>query len=518
MRKTLYALLLLGTGCGASLAEVKTHPADYKMPAPESIDSEAERSKLRDAMQHARLGDAARDSGNTDQARAEWKATGALFQNIAERHASSEYRLVYRQTAARYLLQAQDWEGAAAAAEGLRADKATDPASRATAAGLRAAALQNLAFAEVKAGRAEPIRLLTADKRRGQEPKPRPLSPAWQRFVAASDDYLAQLKDDRSQGAEANAAGFATLAAQVEFSFDNLEDAGRRFGEVIEKIPSSSHLADSIQLHLQTYAIRKDEVGYAAALERNRAVLAAEVKKAAGRTDAEGKVRAEALAKLGEELERATVGTTFRTAGILLAESQKVEGEAARAKAAEAAAAYEKFAAADPTSSDAPNALYNGAIAWTRAKEPKKAVAARERLLAQYPDSKIAPKALLAVASDLSSAGDHVGSAQRYARYLEKYPDGEERCLALGNHAVELDTAGRPLEALRAYLAFGAEARCLKEDPNNSVKSLYRAASVATNAKRKADATALFRAIAGIQGVTDTVARSQVEDAKKRLK
>jgi len=518
MRKTLYALLLLGAGCGASLAEVKTHPADYKMPTPEAIDGEGERSKLKDALQHARLGDAARESGNADQARAEWKAAGTIFQDMAERHGSSEYRLVYRQTATRYLLQAQDFEGAAAAAEGLRADKAADPASKAMASGLRAAALQNLAFAEVKAGRAEPVRIVTADKRRGQDPKPRPLSPVWQRFVAASDDYLPQVQADRTTGAEANAASFATLAGQVEFSFDNLEDASRRFGAIVEKMPSTSHLVEVVQLHLQSYAIRKDEAGYAAALERDRSVVAAEAKKAAGRADAEGKARAEALAKLGEDLERARIGTTFRVAGNLLAESQKAEGEVARTKAAEAAAAYERFAADDPTSPDAPNALYNGAIAWARAKEGKKAVAARERLLSQYPDARIAPKALLAVASDLSAAGDHAGSAQRYGRYLEKYADGEERCLALGNHAAELDNAGKPLEALKSYLAYGADAKCTKEDPNNSARFLYRAAAVATKANRKAEAKAALRSLVGIPGVTDPVARSYVEDAKKRLK
>ena len=41
---------------------------------------------------------------------------------------------------------------------------------------------------------------------------------------------------------------------------------------------------------------------------------------------------------------------------------------------------FQKFAAEQPDSPDAPNALFNAALAWDKAKEPKRAIAEGKRL------------------------------------------------------------------------------------------------------------------------------------------
>jgi len=524
MRKTLVMLLLVGPGCAAtSSGPAPAQQASYKLPAAREIDSDAERALFEDALKHASLGEVARESGNMDQARAEWRTAGTQLRELGEKYRSSEYRLVYQSYAARLAYQGGDFEGSARAAEALRADAAADATTRATGLNLRAVAIQALTTAEAKAGRLEPLRIVSADKRKGQEPRPRPLAEPWRRLVGAADDYVAVHKQDPAPNAAQLAASLSVHAAQVHFSYDNMEESARRLLAAAEAFPSSQYFDDAVSLYLQTFLVRRDEAGYFGALERMRALVGGEARRTAEAartsTDPEVKARAEALAKQEEELTRQKQGAGFRTAAALLAEAQKLEGEAGRQKAVEAASAFERFAGESAGHPDAASALYNAAIAWSRAKEPKKALAAREAVVGRYGDSRIAPKALLAVASDLSAAGDHAGAAQRYGQYLEKYgATGEDRCLAVQNVGAELDAAKQSGEAARRYLEFGLDPRCSREDPNSAARVLYRAAALWTKAGKKPEANEALRALVALPGVTDPVARSYVEDARARVK
>jgi hypothetical protein len=324
-------------------------------------------------------------------------------------------------------------------------------------------------------------------------------------------------------------------AAQIQYSFDNMEDAGRRFTAVVETFTGTSYWPDAVRLLLQTYLVRRDEAGYAAAVERSAAAVAAESKRlaeAAHAGDAEAKARVDGVARLDEELQKQRKGLGFSRGAALLGEAQKLDARAreapagerasletaAREKAAGAAAAFERFAEENRDHADAPNALFNGAIAWSQARDPKRALAAREGLLSRYPEAPIAPKAVLAIATDLSAAGDHAGAAGRYAHYLDRWPAGEDRCLALQNVGAELDAAGKMLDAARRYLAFGRDGKCGRDDANQAARALYRAAAIFAKARRPADGKDALRALVGLGGVTDPVARSYVEDARARLK
>ncbi len=514
MRKTLLLLPLLAACATTSTTGgtgIKRYGATYKLPDPSAIDGDAERSKYSDARNHARLGEVAKDSGNMDQARGEWRSAGIQLGEMADVYKSSEYRLVYRGWAARYLLQASAPEEANAQAEKLWADPDADPATRALAARMRYVALSQISSAEVRAGRLEPINLLGADKRRGRELKPRPPAETWRRLIAAADDYGRTYKAEDDAHASENAAGAELQAAQVQYSYDNMEEAARRFLAVIQDFPGTSHLDDAVTLYLQTFLVRGDTAGYLAAIDRVSGVVAAEAKKAADAAkggDASAKGRAEQLARLEEQLRRQRQGAGFAAASKLLSDG----------KPAEAAAAFEKFAAGSPDHADAATALYNAAIAWNSAKEPKKARAVRELLLSKYPDAKVAPKATLALATDLSMAGDHAAAVQRYQQYLAQYPAAEDRCLALQNVGAELDGARKSLEAAGYYLSYATDPKCGKDDPNNAAKVLYRAAAIFNKAGKRAETQQALKALVGLSGVTDPVAKSYVDDARSRVK
>ncbi len=519
-RTTAFLTLLLAACAGAAGAGTKVFQADHVAPQMKSFDDEAERAMLRDPYEHARLGDMSRASGNLDQARAEDRAAAEGFANFADKFTGSEWRLVFRSIAADRYLRGADWAAAASEAKKLIDDPQSNDTSRAIGARYAAGAWQQVATAETRAGRIEPLRELYALQRKGQEPKPRVPPDPWKRFVEYTDLYESlwkldpQAKPDTAGGAGIDPAGMALFAARVEFAYDNIEDARRRFDAVINAWPSRADILETaVPLYLETFVVLKDDPGFEAAVVRMRALVEVEAGKAAAAAKApsatpEQKKDAEGLAKLEAQLAKQQQGLGFNAAKRLLDAGQY----------AGAAAAFEKFADENRDNPDAPNAYYNAALAWEKAKEPRKALALRERILADYPDSKIAPQTVLAVAATKAREKDHAGAQKLYQSYLDWWPQAPQRCLALYNLGVEVESQGRKLEAAQKYKAFAAEESCLKEDADNSARVLFHAGDLFLEAKKKDDAYAMWRAVAALTGVKDTVALSQVEEAKRRLK
>jgi outer membrane protein assembly factor BamD (BamD/ComL family) len=499
------------------------YQADYARPGRAQFSDDAQRAIVDEALIHADRADQASMAGNLDQSRAENRLAADALVKFVDTFPSTEYRLVMRAQAAERYLRAQEFEKAAAQAQRVLDDPEARDVSKAIATRYAVASWQTIAIAEGRAGKIDPPRILTVEKRKGQEVRPRVPPDPWKRFIENADRYQQLAKADpqwdpspaeRHKRGAIDTAQLALIAAQVEFGYDNLEDARRRFEAIIQSWPSRAEVMESaVPYFLQTFLLKRDDAGYEAAVARSitaikpEAAKAAEVAKAPGAGD-EAKKGAEILARLLDDLEKQQQGAGFSAAERLLAAE----------KLAEAGAAFEKFAAENRTHPDAPNALYNAAVAWERAKEPRKAQSARAALLERYPDTRIAPQATLAQASTLTRQGEHAAAQKLYQGYLEKWGKGPQRCLALQNLGVALESMGKKLEAAKNYQWFARDEACLKEDSNNAVKVVYRGAVLFSDTKKKSDALEMFRVVAGIQGATDTVAKSQVEDAKERVK
>jgi tetratricopeptide (TPR) repeat protein len=307
-----------------------------------------------------------------------------------------------------------------------------------------------------------------------------------------------------------------------------MEDARRRFGSLIEKFPGQPELMDiAVPYYLETYRVLKDDAGYDKALARIQPVFAAESRKAReaaalpGATEAQKKDAA-ALAKLDEDLSKRLRGAGYSAAGEALRKGEAADKAGRAADAAglyrEAAAQFEQFAAEQPESPDAPNALFNAALAWDKAKEPKKAIADREKVVARYPDARIVPQALVILGVGYAREGNHAKAVQAYDTYLSRWPAGPQHCVALQNLGVALQQLGKKAEAAQRYQQFAGDPACLKDDPNNAAKVLYEAGKLFTESKKTAEARKAFQALVDLPGVTDPVARSFQADAKERIK
>jgi tetratricopeptide (TPR) repeat protein len=515
-------LFLFGAACasaGSSGPGGKSRflQADYKIPdartLPAQVDDEVLRGKLEDAATHLSRGQQAQESGNSDQARAEFAAAADIYRSALDMFRSTEWRMPFAYRTAQLYLYGGKPEDAAAMAMRIVSDPEASDVSKALGAHAASAAWQQAAVAQVKAGKLEPVRLPTAEQRAGKALAPTTPPGAWKKFVDAADVYVQYADSDPDLKKPANErlvpstpAQIALVAAEVHYAFDNMEEARGRFDRLIRRWPTEAGVAeDAVPLYLQTFLVLKDEAGYRSALAGLRksfedaSAAAQKEKNEAGKAVAD-----KVLAQLG----RYEAGATFEQGSALLAQG----------KPAEAAQAFEAIAARYPDSPDAPLALYNASVAWTKADKQDKAIAAATAILEKYPDSKVAQNAMLSLATVASRKGDHRGAAGRYAEYLEKYPDASNRCLALQNLGYEHDVVGERTQAATRYLAFGSEASCVKDDPNAAAKALYRAGKLFQDAKQRAKATEAFTAASKVQGVTDEVAKSQVEDAKRIVK
>jgi hypothetical protein len=511
--KAALLLLLAGAACagaggarGPKKPEERFFQADQKLPGVGAF-GDLEGAAFKDALSHKQRGDIARENGNQDQARAEWATAADGLVALREKYGVNEYQIPVLFNAALLYRQADRFEQAAHAAERVATDQYAADKSKALAYRLAAETWLNAANEKMKVNQLEPIRLPTVEQRAGKPLAPRVPPGEWKRFVDAVDKYLPVMAMDpdlqRPVGQRQFSvppAKLALIAAEVEYGFDDMEEAQRRFAAILEKWPSDADtLVAAVPLYLQTFQVRGDQAGYQAALAKVKADVDAQAQKA---TDEKDKA---AFTKVKEALARADAGSRFGTAQKLLDEG----------KAAEAAQAFEQLAAEG--GGDVAGALHNAALAWDKAGDGEKANGVRKRIVAEYPDAKVTPNNVLLMAAFQSKKGDHGEAARLYESFAHKYADSPNRCLALQNWAAELDTAKKPNDAAERYLAFGKDEACQKADPNFAARALYRSGQLFTLGKKTARAKEAFTAAVAVPNVTDTVAKSQVEDARKRL-
>ena len=393
-----------------------------------------------------------------------------------------------------------------------------------------------LAVQEMRSGKIPRLELKTSSARGGAAHKPRPLDRPWKMFVESADIYEANRDADPShkltpeerkvQGGT-DLGQLQLIAAQVEFGYDNIEDAQKRFGKAIEMHPTRGDLLETaVPYYLDTFRILKDPKGLEAAATKIEPAIAAEAKKTAEAAAAPGateeqKKDAALFAKLATELKEGSKGSDYNQAALMMgrADAMAKGGVAGSADMyRESAALYEKFAAANRTSPDAPNALFNAAIAHDKAKEAKKAVAVREQLVKDYPEAKVVQQTYLLLGSNLAASREYSASVKYNQEYLNRWPDAPQRCVAMQNLGVALQETKKPAEAAAVYLRFASDPVCGAEDPNTTARVLYSAAKMQTEAKKTADAKKAMQALVALKGVTDPVAKSYQADAADRLK
>jgi len=508
---TLLLALLAGcaTTAGVSGVNARYKQADQKFPPLErDFTDEFERGFVGNINTHHAAGGMAANSGAMDQARAEWATEAQALADFADKFPSSDWSVSFRYNSGKYFFYANQSPKAAEQADKVLLSPNANDVSRAMAAKLAHAAITGVAQAKAQAGQLEPVRLPTWDQRKTVPLNPRAAPGEWAQVVEYADTYV-KLADQDPDNKKAPKDRFlpsppaqvALSAAQIKYSFDNMEEARGRFARIFEAWPAEIDLG-AVKLYLSTFLALKDVAGFEAALPRLKAQVAEAAAKA---TEAKAK---ENLAKVQEQLALLDVEAAYAQGKRLLDEGQF----------ALAGAAFDAFVAGNAGNPNVPLAIFNGALAWERANQLDKAAALREQLLAKFPDSREAEIALPMLAALRSKQGKKDEAVKLYRSYLEKYPDGANRCNVTYNLGATLDEARKPLDAAGAYVSFGTDPRCAKGDANNAAKLLYRAAELFEKGGKMGDARKAYQSCAEVTDVTDVVAKSQQAEARKRAK
>src|SRR5438270_100901 len=80
----------------------------------------------------------------------------------------------------------------------------------------------------------------------------------WKNFIPSVDAYIPPFKDDSGAKVEPLTA-WANVAAKVEYSLDNLEDARSRFDTMLKSWPSSLEAPEAAYFYVQTFMARKED-------------------------------------------------------------------------------------------------------------------------------------------------------------------------------------------------------------------------------------------------------------------
>ena len=509
---TLFLALLAGcatsSGGGAGTSS-RFKQADQKFPPPNNeFSDEFERGFVQNMNTHHQAGGMAATSGNMDQARAEWATEAQALADFSDKFSSSDWSVSFRYNAAKYFLYARQEAKAVEQAEKLLLNPDANDTSRAMAAKLAYGATNGLANAKVQAGQLEALRLPLWDQRKNTPLAPRTPPGEWRRIVDYADTYVKLAASDPDNKKAPNErflpstpSQISLSAAQVEFAFDNMEDARGRFARNFEAWPGEIDLG-AVKLYLSTFQAQKDMPGYEAALPRLKAQVADSVAKA---TEPKAK---ESLAKVMEQLTLLDVEAGYNQAKRLLEAGQF----------AQAGTAFEAFATANPANPNVSLALYQAAIAYEKAAQFDKSAAVREQLMSRFPDTKEAESAQLMLAAQRAKQGKGEEAIKLYRSFLGKYPDSAMRCGAVFNLGRELDQSRKATDAAAIYTTFGTDARCAKEDPNAAANVLFRAGELFEKSGKRAEAKKAYQACADLAGVTDTVWKVNQAEARKRAK
>jgi TolA-binding protein len=472
-----------------------------------SLEDETQIAYYKDGTTFQDRGIEAERSGNMDQARAEYASAAAVYAKFADNFPSSDWALRIRYDSAGLYLQARQYESAATQGLKVHNDKYASTTTKALAAKLVANAWLAAANGAMRAGKLEAVKFVLADQRGGKPPEPRVPPGEWKRFIDAADLYLQSAEADpegkkpASERQTSPPAFYGQFAGEVVFGFDNMQDAQRRFNDVLTRWPDEAEfVAKAVPLYLQTFLILGDTAGHDAAVDRLRAQVQASTEKA-------GEAQKVVFAKVLTDLANAHSAKLFGAAQKLLEEG----------KFTEAAQAFENRAA-DPRGGDAPNALHNAAIAWDKAGQKDKAVVIRTRIVTEFPDSKTAPMNQFQLAQRATELKKYDEAVKLYREFLDKWPTDRNRCAALQNIASALDNGKKTSDAAHASFVFGTDAECAKGHPDVVAMALFRSGELYDRAKNKAKAKEAYQAAAAVNGVTNIVAKSQQDEAKRRAK
>jgi TolA-binding protein len=300
----------------------------------------------------------------------------------------------------------------------------------------------------------EDIPLVTKKDRADKPLAPKAVVPLRLKMVDSSDRYVKLLP--RSERAPA----IAYRAAEVYYRHDQLEEARRRFEQIIAMAPGSEVARYASNLIIESYLAANDWENVERWSQRLLDLTAQASKTEPPRNEAEKKARDE----FDASLKVFKVGAQFK----------KAEGFDAEGKFEEAANTYVQLVNENPTHEFADKALFNAAVDYEKVKLFERASSIYQRVYDEYPKSQLAPRALFRVGVNYEKGYDFPAAISAYTKLVERYPESENRADALYNVAVTLENMQQYGQAAQAFKRYATTF----EKRDDAGENFYRSALV----------------------------------------
>ncbi len=289
---------------------------------------------------------------------------------------------------------------------------------------------------DVKSGAAKAYPVLkSTDRHEGDAIVPVELTGLEKSLIDASDKYLGKIKVG-----DEKAPGIAYKAAELFYTHNQLDEARRRFEDIVKLYPKTEVAKYATNLIIESYLTDKNYAKVEEAAER------------LAKTEA-----IDAKSDLAKDLTKFKLGGRFKLAEQLMAQG----------KYDEAAAKYIALVDENPKHEFADKSLNNAAVCLENVQRFDSALKLYERIGSEYPNSKLADSALFRVAVNAEKSYDFDKAIERYQKLVKDYPASKDRESASYNIARDLEALQRYNEAASAYLRYAETYPNSEDAPKN---------------------------------------------------
>jgi TolA-binding protein len=298
---------------------------------------------------------------------------------------------------------------------------------------------------------------------------PKPIPPLTEWWIKAIDAYLAKgIKPEKEPDLPAR---LAYRAAYEYYRYLHLEEARKRFEEIIDKFPDSIVASYASLNIINSYKMVNDW---------------ANVQLWAKKIEEKGLGKAEERAKLQEEVRIFQLGAQFK-------EAEKLFDSGDYVKAAET---FVALVDKDPKNKFADQALQNAAVAYQKARRYDSAYRVYERIATEYPQSQYVEGALIQMAETGKKFFDFEKAIRSYDLLRKRFPNSKSAPYAFYITGYLLEAEGRSEEAARTMEEF---AKTYPNDPE-APTTLLRASKIYQKMGRDAEAIRTINAFVSRYG------------------
>ena len=310
-----------------------------------------------------------------------------------------------------------------------------------------------------RSGKIADVRTIEKIKK-GKEYKKKPIPEAEVKLAAACDNYVRVVPSagsDKKLTEELIIVKFK--AGYIYQSYYHFDQAAKRFGELIERWPSSKYAREGADMILDSYASRAETMGIEK--EQGRAYYV-ELEKWSRTFSKNKNLMADKKfsANVFKLMEGASFNNVFAKYNAARNMDDKGQKEPARLAYADAAVKFEGFVAEFPKSQFAPTALYNSQLIYQKANQLDLAIASALRLRKEYSkelqegkdlENQLDNNSILNLAGYYEKIANYDESAKYYLEYVAANKDHEKAPDMVYNAAVYKYGLGKTDEAIGLF-------------------------------------------------------------------